>query len=156
MQHNGMSYTDLLKGRHSQTSGEYHIRTGTHCPVSRFTDPHLANTVARTLHQQTTQGLIQPLCWVLMPDHLHLHLLLRLDHRQSLAETIKRFKALSARAVNRSDNTTGPVWQSGYFDRALRNEDNRLILSRYIVANPLRADLARRVGDYPWWDSIWL
>jgi hypothetical protein len=28
--------------------------------------------------------------------------------------------------------------------------------ARYIVANPLRAGLTRRLGDYPLWDAIWL
>ena len=28
--------------------------------------------------------------------------------------------------------------------------------ARYIIANPLRAGLAERAGDYPYWDCIWL
>ena len=29
-------------------------------------------------------------------------------------------------------------------------------VARYIVANPLRAGLVERVGDYPYWDAVWL
>jgi len=28
--------------------------------------------------------------------------------------------------------------------------------ARYIVANPLRAGLVERLGDYPLWDAVWL
>jgi len=30
------------------------------------------------------------------------------------------------------------------------------MIARYIVANPLRAGLVSRVGDYPLWDACWL
>ncbi|NJC47919.1 UNVERIFIED_ORG: hypothetical protein GGR78_001170 [Xanthomonas campestris] len=29
-------------------------------------------------------------------------------------------------------------------------------MARYLIANPLRAELVERVGDYPFWDAIWL
>jgi hypothetical protein len=29
-------------------------------------------------------------------------------------------------------------------------------MARYVVANPLRAGLVKRLGDYPLWDAIWL
>jgi hypothetical protein len=48
------------------------------------------------------------------------------------------------------------VWQPGYFDRALRAEEDVREVARYIVANPLRAGLCRQIGDYPLWDALWL
>jgi putative transposase len=29
-------------------------------------------------------------------------------------------------------------------------------IARYVVANPLRAGLAGTIGDYPYWDAVWL
>jgi hypothetical protein len=29
-------------------------------------------------------------------------------------------------------------------------------VARYIVANPVRAGLVRRVQDYPLWDALWV
>ncbi len=48
------------------------------------------------------------------------------------------------------------VWQHGFFDRAVRRECNLIALSRYIVANPLRAGLVEEIGDYPLWDAVWM
>lgn len=48
------------------------------------------------------------------------------------------------------------VWQRGFHDRALRQEEDLIATARYVVANPLRAGLVDRIGDYPWWDAVWL
>ncbi|MBB4592801.1 hypothetical protein FHR61_000481 [Xanthomonas arboricola] len=43
-----------------------------------------------------------------------------------------------------------------HHDRALRKDDDLRIVARYLIANPLRAGMVERVGDYPFWDAIWL
>ncbi|MEQ7866160.1 transposase, partial [Xanthomonas sp. WHRI 8393] len=35
-------------------------------------------------------------------------------------------------------------------------KDDLRLAARYLIANPLRAGLVERVGDYPFWDAIWL
>jgi hypothetical protein len=70
---------------------------------------------------------------------------------------MQSLKRNSARQVNQRLGRSGAaVWQPGFFDRALRAEDDLVAVARYIVANPLRAGLCRRLGDYPLWDSVWL
>ncbi len=49
-----------------------------------------------------------------------------------------------------------PYGKKGYFDRAPRYEEDVKAAARYIIANPLRAGLVARAGDYPLWDAIWL
>jgi hypothetical protein len=48
------------------------------------------------------------------------------------------------------------VWERAYHDHALRREEDVVGLARYIVANPIRAGLATRVCDYPFWNAVWL
>jgi len=43
-----------------------------------------------------------------------------------------------------------------YHDRALRREYDVVRVARYIIANPLRAGLVDKVGDYPHWDAVWV
>jgi putative transposase len=38
----------------------------------------------------------------------------------------------------------------------VRKEDDLVGLARYLVANPLRAGLVQRIGEYPHWDAVWL
>jgi len=89
-----------------------------------------------------------------MPDHIHW--LIQLNDNYSLPVVVKRLKATSAHSINQHLNKQGQVWQKSYYDRSLRKEDDLKQVSRYIVANPLRAGLVNEIGDYPYWDSIWL
>jgi len=65
-------------------------------------------------------------------------------------------KSRSARAVNHLLVRGGPVWQKGYYDHAVRCDEDLRRLARYMIANPLRAGLVERIGDYPLWDAVWL
>ena len=74
--------------------------------------------------------------------------------KNNLAQTIGHLKGLSAKNINSIFERTGAIWQPSYYDRALRAEDDRKHIARYIVANPLRAGLVKSIRHYPYWDSI--
>ncbi len=59
-------------------------------------------------------------------------------------------------SIKRSTGRRSPVWQKAFQDRALRKDDDIKVAARYIVANPLRAGLVDRIGDYPYWNAVWL
>jgi REP element-mobilizing transposase RayT len=148
-----MSYNDLRKGRVSESGREYFVTIVTRNRVAWFEDFRRARTLIEQMsHAERTQQITW-LAWVVMPDHLHG--LIRLHHGD-LSGTIKGFKARSARRINRSLGRTGAFWQPSFFDRALRADEDRRAVARYIVANPLRAGLVTWIGDYPHWDSVWL
>ncbi|MNO00306.1 hypothetical protein D3C81_2201730 [compost metagenome] len=70
---------------------------------------------------------------------------------------MQRLKSRSAIAINRLTGNIGrPLWQRGFHDHALRREEDLAAVARYVVANPLRAKLVPRLGDYPHWDAVWL
>jgi putative transposase len=89
-----------------------------------------------------------------MPDHLHWLLQLHAGH--SLSAVVRSVKGSSASEINRTRAVRGPVWEVGFHDHAVRREEDLQNLARYVVCNPLRAGLVRRVNDYPFWDAIWL
>ena len=73
--------------------------------------------------------------------------------KPGLADVVGRMKGRSSRASRLID---GHLWQRGYYDHAIRTDENLRNVARYIVANPLRAGLVERIGDYPLWDSVWM
>ncbi len=89
-----------------------------------------------------------------MPDHWHG--LVQLSALDSLDVVVGRLKSLSAKRINRVLGASGLVWSRAFHDRAVRNESDLLPMARYLVANPLRAGLVERIGDYPFWDAVWL
>lgn len=88
-----------------------------------------------------------------MPDHAHW--LLELNEHDELPELIGRMKSLSANAVRKHSLHKDKVWYRGFYDRAIRQEDDLIDVARYIVANPLRAGICKSVGQYPFWNAVY-
>ena len=95
------------------------------------------------------------LAFVVMPDHVHW--LVVLGACAALPGVMSAVKGSTAWRINSARGANGErVWQAGYFDHAVRRDEEVRMIARYIVANPLRAGLVSRVGDYPLWDACWL
>ncbi|URM27508.1 transposase [Pseudomonas frederiksbergensis] len=143
----------LRTGRYAEPNRIYLLTTNTLDREPVFADFALGRLVVHQFRQAQNTGLVNSLAWVVMPDHFHW--LVELE-KCSLSNLMRQTKSLIAREVNLSGNRNGPLWQQGYHDRALRREEDLVKMARYVVANPLRAGLVERLGDYPLWDAIWL
>ena len=143
----------LRRGRVSAAGQVYLVTTTTFRREPLFADFARASRLAAVVADTRIWRGGRMLCWVLMPDHLHL--LLELGAHDTLDTAIGRFKAVSAARV-RPAGSASPVWSRGFHDRALRRDENLVGAARYLIANPLRAGLVTRVGDYPFWDAVWL
>ncbi len=142
-----MAYSDLRKGRVSQSGLVYHVTTVTQNRTAYFSSLDKGREVVRQLMKLQAEGRVETLCYVLMPDHLHWLMVL---HVGELSEVVQLLKGRSAHALGQA------IWQSNYFDHALRQDEDLRKMARYIVANPLRAKLVERIGDYALWDAVWL
>ena len=138
----------LRTGRHSQAGQVYLLTMVTHNRQAVFAEFQAARCLIRTLQAEQRLGRASTWAYVLMPDHLHW--LMQLGKEVDLARCVQGVKSLVSRQLDQT------VWQAGFHDRAMRKEENLQVLARYIVANPLRAGLVKRVGDYPHWDAMWL
>ena len=145
---------DLRKGRISEPGRAYHVRTSTADGRAIFTDLACGREVVGALRYQHECGAVESLAFVVMPNHLHW--LFVLTGTLPLHRVMQGVKGFSALRINRRLGRRGPLWQDGYFDRALRADDDVRVVARYIVANPLRAGLVERIGDYALWDAKWL
>lgn len=143
----------LLKGRHSESGRIYLLTTVTELRSPIFSDFHLGRLVVDQLRQAHDEGIVNSIAWVVMPDHCHWLLELR---DKTLGELMCRVKSRSSVTVNQAKQSSGRVWQKGYYDRALRRDDDLKAAARYIIKNPIRARLTTRIGDYPLWDACWM
>ena len=140
---------DLRAGRVSIPGQVYHLTSVTHGRIRVFEEFRAARTLVQVLRAAEEQRQARTLAYVVMPDHFHW--LMQLEPGHSLSKVMAAVKSVSARRIG-----GGRLWQSGFHDHAVRREEDLRTLARYIVANPLRAGLVRRIGDYPHWDAIWL
>ncbi|QXP83607.1 transposase [Methylococcus sp. Mc7] len=145
---------DLRRGRFSESGRPYLVTTVTHQRTPRFLAFGACRCVVQELRNADARGDSRTLAWVLMPDHLHWLFELQ---AVSLSTVVGRFKQASARNVKGLLECKGQrLWQPGFHDRAVRKEEDIRAIARYVVANPLRAGLVKRLGDYPHWDAVWL
>jgi len=146
-------YRALRAGRASLPGQHYFITTVCYERDQRFIEGAAASAVASKLQESSLWDESRLLCWVLMPDHLHM--LIELGECRSLSALMRRVKCVTARSANQAESRSGSVWMPGFHDRALRAEEDATGVARYIVENPIRAGLVHEVGEYPYWGSIW-
>jgi putative transposase len=109
-----------------------------------LTDPLLARAIldSANLYHQTQRWHIT--LFLLMPDHLHA--MPSFPREQSMSSVISDWKRFHARS-------NGAVWQEGYFDHRLRDDERGEQLEMkvdYIRQNPVAAGLSSRAEDWPW------
>ena len=148
-----MGASRLRKGRHSVSGQIYSITFSTkdRRPILNFLS---VSPMAAVFTGGDFLRGSELLAWVFMPDHVHL--LVQLGNQESLSDFVRRFKIETARSINRHYQSQGVVWSRGFYDRAVRNEDDLTAIARYIVLNPVRAGLVESVRQYCLWDAVWV
>lgn len=139
---------DLRKGRISEAGRIYLVTTVTLERKPVFLNFSAARCLIAALRSEEKLGRAHTLAFVVMPDHLHW--LLELQKNATLSQVVGAIKSVTAHALRMS------LWQDGFHDHALRRDEDLLALARYVVANPLRKGLVKRLGDYSHWDAVWL
>jgi len=88
-----------------------------------------------------------------MPDHVHLLVHAKSEHADFQA-FMKRFKQMTGFAYKQQ--TRQKLWQVGYHDRILRDDESSDTVARYILENPIRAGLTTALGEYAYaWSDVY-
>ena len=82
-----------------------------------------------------------------MPDHLHMLV-------EGLAPDARFRPMVTFAKQRRAVVAPCRLWQRGYYERVLRTDEHTLVVSAYILANPVRAGLVSSAHDYPFSFSI--
>ena len=154
---------DLRKGRYSAPGNCYLLTSVTYKRQPVFLDFLSARLCIQAMQYQQNIGKVDSHAYVVMPDHFHW--LVTLKEAGSLPAVMQSVKGFSSRAITKNfsrqesrsydSGHNDPIWQKGYHDHALRNDEDLRQVARYIVANPVRAGLVARVIDYSHWDAEW-
>jgi putative transposase len=86
--------------------------------------------------------------YVLMPDHLHLFVVID-DEQLSLSEWMKALKGTLSSTL-RANGEDPPYWQKGFFDHVLRSGTSYSEKWNYVRENPVRAGLVTDWKEWPY------
>ena len=129
-----------------EASAFFHIRIvlDRQRPQNPLIEPALGKSIldsARFYHEKQRWFIT---LFVLMPDHLHA--LLSFLNDESMSRVIGDWK-------HYHKHTSGVIWQEGYFDHRLRDDERGEQLAikiNYIRNNPVAAGLCAKPEEWPW------
>jgi putative transposase len=81
-----------------------------------------------------------------MPDHVHL-LLIAQSEDADFTRFVRQAKQTTGFWYRQATNSS--LWQPGYHERVLRDDEATLAVARYVLENPVRAGLAKELGKWP-------
>jgi len=87
------------------------------------------------------------LAWVVMPNHVHV--LVETLYGIPLPRIVRQWKTYTARTINAIYGRSGPLWQSDYYDRFIRDQRHLGRATLYIHANPVMAGLVDEPALWP-------
>ena len=118
--------------------------------VTHFVHKAIVDPVVDHFLQQAREDAMAILAYCVMPDHAHM----LVDGEHDGADLLHFTKLAKQRSGYWFKQTHGTrLWQKGYFEHVLRDEERTEDVIYYIIANPLRKGLVENVMDYPYWGS---
>jgi REP element-mobilizing transposase RayT len=112
---------DLRKGRFSKPGRAYLLTAVVHNRSPIFADWMVGRLLVAELRSAEENGLAQSQALVVMPDHLHWLVTLQTG---TISRLMQRIKGRSAISINRVLGKQGQLWQKGFHDHAIREEED--------------------------------
>jgi REP element-mobilizing transposase RayT len=140
-------YRALRKGRQSEINFAFFLttRVAEREPLLIGGSAEIALKCLFTLQRVCRFPL---LAFVLMPEHVHV--LGILTEAVTINKIFGRWKAWVAKELNELAGKNGRFWQAGFYDHAIRNDENLEDIARYIELNPVRRNLIEKPEMYPY------
>jgi putative transposase len=79
----------------------------------------------------------------------HFHLLLR-PGETSISRIVQSLLVSHTQRYHKHYHSGGHLWQGRFKSPVIQTDEHLLTVLRYIEANPLRARIVKRAGEYPW------
>ena len=86
--------------------------------------------------------------FVVMPDHVHLFL--TVGGEMSIEKAVQFIKGGFSYRLKRECGYSGEVWQRGFSEVRVNDEDSFAKHREYIAQNPVKRGLVSEPGDYPY------
>ncbi len=152
----------LRKGRWSWVNHCYFITANAADRQPFFVERAVAEIIIESLVWLQENGRIRLMGFVVMPDHVHVALVLCNDcsrsrpegrshnSRNSLPQVMNSFKGYTGKRINEMLKRHGEVWQLAYHDHLVRDRRDFETRLSYMHGNPVRKGLVKYEHKYVW------
>ncbi len=125
----------------------YHTISATNNREPIFKDDTKAAILLGAINQIRTEKA-DVLAYCILPDHLHIVLVPR--EPWAIPQVMQSIKGFSSREINRAWGTNGRLWQPGYYDRMIRDDEQLRTVVNYVEFNPVEAKIVATPQEYRW------
>ena len=108
----------------------------------------MANLFIDVLRSYMRAGKFTVHDFVVMPNHVHL--LVTIPGELSVEKAMQLIKGGFAFRAGRELGFRGEIWQGGFSDVRIQDEESFLAHQNYIKQNPVKAGLANVAEEYPY------
>ncbi|HXG77352.1 MAG TPA: transposase [Gaiellaceae bacterium] len=127
--------------------GIYHVVARGNERRAIFGDAADRERFLEILAQVARRYRVAVLAYCLLDNHYHL---LLQTQNANLARAMRQLNGVYAQWFNRRHNRVGHLFQGRYGARLVQADEHLLAAVRYVVRNPLRAGMCRRLEDWHW------
>lgn len=125
----------------------YFVSTRAHQSRRVFVGAAARIAVGELRDQHDRRGFLL-LAFVFMPDHAHFVVVP--SDSSNISGTMRIIKGSIARRINQHLDTSGPIWQEGFFDRVARTREQLHAYIEYVHQNPVAARMVDDASAYPY------
>jgi REP element-mobilizing transposase RayT len=133
--------------RNGLPAGGFHVTSRGVLRQTIYFDPHDYARFERDLHRISHELEWELAAYVLMPNHFHA--LVETDPER-LSAGMQRLKLRHAIRLNRRRDSVGHAFERRFWCEAIEDERHLCEVARYIVLNPVRANLCSHPGYWRW------
>jgi putative transposase len=135
-------------GNATATSRTFFVTTQTAGRRRIFQTERMANLLIDVLRDQMRAKHLFVHDFVVMPDHVHL--LITVPAESTIERAMQLIKGVFSFRAGRELSFRGEIWQRGFSDVLVADEQSFRAHKEYIDKNPVRAGLARSPEEYPY------
>lgn len=128
--------------------------------VAHLCNKGVAKMIVEAIHDREERGIWRPICYTIMPNHLHLFVSFdgecveaeEVMRQRQLVPALEAFKRRTTREAADILGMPGRgFWQREWFDHWSRGPEHDERIVRYVRNNAVKAGLVAEPSDWPWW-----
>ncbi len=125
----------------------YFVSSSTHGKRSLLQSERMARLLIDVLYHYRAEGKFLLHAFVVMPNHFHI--IITPAPETTLERAMQLIKGNCSVRMRKEFGKEWALWQPGYFDYRVRNEEDFKKRQEYIHQNPVRGHLAEIAEDFP-------
>ena len=142
----------MRKSRQLKKNAFYHVSNKFHKFIQIIMNPRIKKYLLKLIHTAATKFKMKIKNICILDTHFHMEI--QPGENENLSEIMKYIKQRFTQWVNRTFDSEGSAWKDRFFCRIIEDFTDLVRVFVYIEENVIRAGLAKRATDYPFYE-VW-